>query len=84
VTSPKPASSISVCPPLVVGIEEDLRRASCDFPDHTKATVETLYFHEYAVPTSHQWGHWSFDADAAVAGSIENDSTTMRIGAFRR
>ena len=70
-------------PSTVVGIEEELRWASCDFPDHTKEALENVYFHEYAAPSSHQWGHWSLDADPAATNSIESD-TAIRIGAFRR
>jgi len=55
---------------LVVGIEEELRRAYLEVchdleqPD----TIEAIHFHEDGTPTTTAWGHWSLSPD-----SLENE-----------
>jgi len=51
---------------LVVGIEEELRRAYLEACRDLKQldAIEMVYFHEEGTPTSTAWGHWSLSPNS--------------------
>ena len=68
----------------MVGIEEELRRASFDFLHHDEEPLETVFFHEDAIPldpTSVEWGHWSLSADPRAEHLVDNPNIQLE---FRR
>jgi hypothetical protein len=66
----------------VVGIEEELRRASFDFVSHDKEPFDTIFFHEDVIPTSLEWGHWSLSADSGAEHLVDNEDIQLQFKRF--